>query len=258
VRSDLYQALYDRLFQAFGPQHWWPADTILELCVGAILTQNVTWTNVEKALDRMEDRGLLSIAAIDQVCPGVLAEAIRPAGYYNVKARRLKTFASHVMDNYDGKVERFLDPARPVTELRRELLSIHGIGPETADSMLVYGAAKPAFIADAYGRRILSRIGLIREGAGYEEAREAVQAGWEPAGTARVELQARTSADTWGEFHALLVRLGKEHCTKNSPTCAGCPAEALCQQALAERNAHIGRNAHVGRNALATEDRADQ
>jgi endonuclease-3 related protein len=234
-----YQLLFEKLYCRFGAQEWWPADTLVELCVGAVLTQNVSWLNVEKALANMQQCGLLNISRLSAVPREELAAAVRPAGYYNVKARRLKAFARHVVDEHDGAVAKLLNPQRPPAEVRRELLSIYGVGPETADSLLVYGAGQPAFIADAYGRRILARIGLLPHGMGYEEAREQVENRWDPqpprdSPDETAENKAWTAGDLWGELHALLVRLGKEHCQKTNPECCGCPLLELCSHGQQE------------------------
>ena len=150
--------IYERFYAAYGPQHWWPGDGPFEVIAGAILTQSAAWANVVLALTNMRAAGCWSLKAVHQLPVEELAELVRSSGYFNAKARKLKAFAAHVATNYQGDLDRFL--ARPMVPLREELLSIHGIGEETADDILVYAAGKPSFVIDTYTRRIMDRMGM--------------------------------------------------------------------------------------------------
>ncbi|MBS3735139.1 MAG: endonuclease III domain-containing protein [Phycisphaerae bacterium] len=211
-------AMYEAMRKHFGHRAWWPsqdgADTPegkLEICLGAILTQNTSWRNVEAALDNLRAAGRLSLTDIDAMPPEQLAELIRPAGYFNVKARRLKDFAAAVRAAAGDDVAGFLD--RPAETLREELLAIRGVGLETADSMILYAAGKPSFVVDAYTFRILVRHGLI----GFDDDYASVKALFESSLPDDVAL--------WNDFHAQLVETGKRFCKKRRPQCDGCPLE---------------------------------
>lgn len=201
---------YNLLSKRYGPQHWWPADTPFEVMVGAILTQNTNWGNVEKAITNLKGRSLLTPQKINDLRRDRLAALIRPAGYYNIKTKRLKNFVSGYLKEFSGRPAglRNLSPA----DARTWLLSIKGIGPETADSILLYALEKPVFVVDAYTKRILERHGLIPEEVTYDELQEIFMDNLEP------------EAGKYNEYHALLVRAGKEFCKKN-PRCSGCPLE---------------------------------
>jgi endonuclease-3 related protein len=217
--ADRLQAIYGRLGAAYGPQHWWPADSPWEVIVGAILTQSAAWTNVEKAIANLKAAGLLSPAGIHAASQDDLARLIYPSGYYHAKARKLKAFAQRLHDTYRGQLETLF--ALDLASLRAELLSIHGVGPETADSIILYAAGKPSFVIDAYTRRIAHRLGLTEASVSYLEL--------------RALFTASLPADTplFNEFHALLVRLAKEACRKR-PLCQHCPlAPDLCTGAAA-------------------------
>ena len=195
--------LYTILLQHYGPQGWWPGDTPLEVAVGAILTQNTNWKNVALAIDRLKEAGLLTAKALQELPEVELAEYIRPAGYYNIKARRLKNFLHFLFNRYGGSME--VMAAAPVELLRPELLTVKGVGPETADSILLYGLEKPSFVVDAYTFRILSRHGLAAEPSTYEEL-QALFMEVVPPETALYQ-----------EYHALLVQTGKEYCRPQAP-----------------------------------------
>lgn len=202
------QALFDASFAYFGPLCWWPGDSAFEICVGAILTQNTAWSNVEKAIGNLKKKHLLSLRGMARCKQSDLAAAIRPAGYYNQKSERLHEFCRHVIarHRYLGAMLR-----QPLPTLREELLSLRGIGPETADSIILYAAEQPIFVVDAYTRRILSRMGLLEEDIGYHD----LQAVFHDHLTPEV--------DFFGEFHAQLVYVGKQFCKKKNPRCADCP-----------------------------------
>ncbi len=204
--------IYRRLFDRFGPQHWWPGDGRFETIVGAILTQNTNWKNVERAIERLRQAGVLCPEAMAALPIDTLAEHIRPAGYYNLKARRLKAFLTWLFERFGGDLT---GPDRMDTvTLREDLLDISGIGPETADSILLYAFERPVFVVDAYTARVAVRHGLIEPGADYES----LQAVFEDALPPDVTL--------FNEYHALLVRVGKAYC-KRRPRCTGCPLEDL-------------------------------
>lgn len=208
-------SVYQRLFDRFGPQHWWPARSRLEIVVGALLTQNTAWTNVEKAIERLRQAGLLDAAALPRAPVAVVAEAVRPAGYFNVKAQRLVALAQAL--EAEGGLEG-LDGWETAT-LRVWLLSRPGVGPETADAVLLYAFQRPVFVVDAYARRIFGRLELIRGDEPYEVLRRA----W--------ERELPGEAALLNEFHALLVRLGKEHC-RTRARCGQCPLVDLCPSAV--------------------------
>src|SRR5512147_898047 len=163
-------AVYRALYEAYGPQHWWPAETPFEVMVGAVLTQNTAWSNVEKAIASLKRERLMTPAGLNRTPGRRLAALIRPSGYYNIKARRLKNLAGFIRDRYSGSLRRMLssDPE----ELRKGLLQVNGIGPETADSILLYAANVPSFVVDAYTKRVFSRHGLIPPDADYDTVRK--------------------------------------------------------------------------------------
>lgn len=205
---EIFTALHDR----FGPQGWWPAETAGEMIIGAILVQNTAWTNVEKAIASLRAADALHWPALHRMTAPRLAALIRPAGYFNVKAARLKSFAAFLDETHGGSVEALL--ARPAAELRALLLGVKGVGPETADSIVLYAAHQPVFVVDAYTRRILRRHRWAREDASYDDLAALF--------TRRLPADARL----FNEYHALLVRLAKEHCTARVPACAECPLRA--------------------------------
>ncbi len=207
--SEILLQMYDAMRARFGHQNWWPGDGALEVCVGAILTQNTNWTNVRKAIVNLKAAGCLSIDGLSSLSHEKLAELIRPAGYFNVKAKRLKNFILHVQSDWDD-IEAFLD--RPVDTLREELLTVNGIGRETADSMILYAARKATFVVDAYTARIFFRHGVISPEDEYESIKELC------------ESHIPEDIDLWGDYHAQLVAVGKSYC-KPKPRCTGCPLE---------------------------------
>jgi endonuclease-3 related protein len=200
--------LYDRLHRRYGPQRWWPARARFEIVVGAILTQNAAWRNVERAIARLRAAGALDVQTVLRLPSARLAALLRPSGTFRVKARRLRAFAAHVTRRHGGRLARLL--ALPLPALRDELRGIPGVGPETADAIALYAAGRPIFVVDAYTRRILARHRLVAPDADYA----AVQA----------LLMTHLPHDPalFNEFHALLVRVGKEHC-RTRPRCEGCP-----------------------------------
>jgi endonuclease-3 related protein len=206
--------VYRKLFRALGPQHWWPGDTDFEMAVGAILTQNTNWTNVEKAIRNLKERGLLSPERLPEVPEQELAELIRPSGYFRVKAKRLGEFLRWMRASSPGSLRRALS-SRDATALRGELLRVNGIGPETADSILLYAGGLPVFVVDAYTRRVFARHGFLEAEAPYEEIR------------AVFESNLPRDPALYNEYHALIVRVGKEFCRTREPRCDACPLQAL-------------------------------
>jgi endonuclease-3 related protein len=211
IREQLTE-IYELLLSRFGPQHWWPGDTQFEIITGAILTQNTNWSNVEKAITNLKTLELLNPEQIRSTDISELAELIRPAGYYRLKAKRLKSFVDWLFANYDGKLVNLKNVH--TEQLRTELLAIKGIGPETADSILLYAFEKPIFVVDAYTARIAVRHQLIEPDADYEQLRELFQ------------LNLAEDVQLFNEYHALLVKLGKEFC-KPKAQCPDCPLERL-------------------------------
>ena len=206
--TEIYQLLYD----AFGPQHWWPGETPFEIMTGAILAQNTSWTNVEKAIKNLKSAEYLAPASLHHINISQLAEVIRPAGYYNIKAKRLKNFVDWLFDNYNGEITNL--QTVETGRLREELLAIKGIGRETADSILLYALGRPVFVVDAYSARITMRHELIDPDADYEQLRELF------------ESNLPEDVQLFNEYHALLVKAGKEFC-KPKARCSCCPLEEL-------------------------------
>ncbi|MBI3990790.1 MAG: endonuclease III domain-containing protein [Candidatus Omnitrophica bacterium] len=205
------KSIYQKLYSSFGSQHWWPADSPFEVMIGAILTQNTNWLNVEKAISNLRKNKLLNPRALYKLPHKRLATLIRPAGYYNIKTKRLKNFLGFFIEHYSA------DPAKmsgiDTYTLRQQLLSVNGIGPETADSILLYALNRPIFVVDAYTKRILSRHHFINGDATYEETQELFMK------------NLKSVVKLFNEYHALLVRIGKEFCLKNKPKCDICPLE---------------------------------
>lgn len=204
--------IYDRLWEAYGPQDWWPADTPTEVVIGAILTQNTAWTNVERAMDNLREADALDWSVLRELPTTRLAKLIQPSGTYRVKAIRLKAFVNCLWERHDGSLALMLDG--DLDFARKGLLSIPGIGPETADAILLYAGNRPSFVVDAYTRRVLRRHFLIETGAGYD----AIRALFHDALPA--------DATLFNEYHALFVEVGKKHCRARA-RCDGCPLGAL-------------------------------
>jgi len=237
---------YDVLFRAWGAQHWWPADTRFEVIVGAYLTQNTAWTNVERALANLRRARLLSLEGIRQVRRARLERLIRPSGYFRQKAQRLKTFVTFLEKQYGGSLDEMF--SQTTERLREELLALNGVGPETADSILLYAGNHPVFVVDAYTRRILDRHGILPEKTEYEEIRQLFQRSLEPIGNAQ-ELRPLSSVpplesgflgaahppsamstahrtalvQVYNEMHGLIVGVGKQYCRKAKAACEDCP-----------------------------------
>jgi endonuclease III related protein len=202
--------VYRALFRRFGPQHWWPGRTRMEIVVGAILTQNTAWSNVEKAIRRLRRARALNLRTLHDAPLERLADWIRPAGYFRVKARRLRAFTTLVEERFRGDLRRLF--ALDTETLRRTLLSVNGIGPETADSIVLYAASRPVFVVDAYTRRFLLRHGWLDPKASYDDVARVMARG------------CKRDVRVFNEFHALMVALGKNLC-RPAPRCADCPLQ---------------------------------
>lgn len=202
--------LYERLEKEFGEQEWWPADSRFEVIVGAILTQNVSWKNVENAIANLKREGVLSPSSVLSIEDEKLHELIKPTGFYRQKGERLKRISKEILE-YEN-LEDFLDQE----DLRNELLEVKGIGPETADSIVLYSAEIPSFVIDAYTKRIMDRI--FEVGGNYQELRSLF------------EDELEEDLHIYQEYHALLVELAKRYCKKNDPLCSDCPVKTLCSE----------------------------
>jgi len=244
-KPEKVRVIFRTLYRRWGHQHWWPAETPFEVIVGAYLTQNTAWTNVEKALDQLRVAGVLSVERIRSVELGDLEKLIRSAGYFRQKAVRLKQFVAFLDQRYCESLERMF--STPTDELREELLALNGVGPETADSILLYAGQHPVFVVDAYTRRILERHGLAKPAAKYEEIRALVQQALTdtalpeltqilpatlPKGSShapsKMSTAARcTQAQVFNEMHGLIVGVGKNYCLKSKPKCEECPLGPL-------------------------------
>lgn len=253
-----------------GPQHWWPAGSAFEVVAGVYLTQNTAWTNVEQAIQNLRRAGLLSVEGIREISLNELEQLIRPAGYFRQKAARLKLFVAHLDAHHEGSLARMM--AQPTDVLREELLSLTGIGPETADSILLYAGGHEVFVVDSYTRRIFERHGLMNSETGYEEIRLAVQDALEDereeqgqkqlphintskeearreggapesslkfvthAPSAASRMERSEHAQHYNEFHALIVQTAKHFCVKGEPKCEACPLRELLPKPVAGKN----------------------
>ncbi len=205
--------IYRLLYRAYGPQHWWPGDTPFEVMVGAVLTQNTAWANVERAIDNLKRSRLLTPAKMSRVPTKRLASLIRPSGYFNIKTKRLTHLLDFLLTRYSGSLRKMFcdNPAA----LRENLLSVSGIGLETADSILLYAGGLPFFVVDAYTKRILARHGIASASADYHTVQKLFMD------------NLRHNTGLYNEYHALIVRVGKEQCKKRNPLCKTCPLKSL-------------------------------
>jgi len=204
--------IYSTLYRVYGPRHWWPGETSFEVMVGAILTQNTSWKNVEKAIQKLKGRGVLNPEGVHHLKKPELARLIKSSGYYRIKADRLKSFLDFLFEEYGGDLKRMKEER--LGGLREKLLGVKGVGPETADSILLYGVKKPIFVVDAYTKRILSRHGIISEKASYEEVQRLFMD------------HLPHDEKLFNEYHALFVHLGKTLC-KKIPKCDLCPVKSI-------------------------------
>jgi len=243
--QDQITSYYRALLGCYGPQNWWPARSRFEVIVGAYLTQNTNWSNVEKAISNLRRARLLTVNAMRQVKFADLEALIRPSGYFRQKARKLKTFIAFLDQRYSGSLSRMF--SQPTEKLRAELLALNGVGPETADSILLYAGNHPVVVVDTYTRRVLQRHGIISAKAGYEEIRSLMEHALSTASPASLNVQrpgsdprhnpspmSRASrselAQHYNELHALIVRVGNHYCRTN-PNCEGCPLKSLLPSA---------------------------
>ncbi len=249
---DTIRAYYRTLFSAWGRQHWWPAQSRFEVIVGACLT-NTSWTNVERALGNLRKARLLTIRGVRRTPQPELEQLIRPAGYFRQKAQRLKTFVSFLDAHYGGSLARMF--TRPTADLRNQLLALSGIGPETADSILLYAGNRPVFVVDAYTKRILERHQIASSAARYEEIRQLFEKALAAVGTSEIESESAsariavgprgsshrpsrmstaersTLVEVFNEMHGLIVGVGKTYCLKSQPQCEQCPLQKFLPQA---------------------------
>ncbi len=207
-KRELY-AIYKKLYSYFGPQHWWPGETPFEVALGAILTQNTNWGNVERAIGNLKSARALLPKKIHKMPVNKLALLIRPAGYFNIKAKRLKNFINFLFEGYEGCLDKLF--SRDIGALRGELLSVNGIGEETADSIILYAAGRSIFVVDTYTRRVFSRHNFLNDNASYQDIQKFFMQ------------NLPKDVKMFNEFHALIVKLGKEFCLKNKPKCGACP-----------------------------------
>lgn len=218
ARPALLRRAYTLMRRRFGHQHWWPAETPFEVCVGAILTQNTNWANVRRAIANLKAAGPLEPRWLLALPPVKLARLIRPAGYYRVKARRLRAFLRVLVEHFGGDLTRLFEG--PTETVRERLLAIYGVGPETADSLLLYAGGHFSFVVDAYTKRIFVRHGWCRPAATYEELQALLTAALDGPRTAR-------TLDLWQDYHAQLVRVGHTYCRARQPDCDSCPLQPL-------------------------------
>jgi endonuclease-3 related protein len=251
AKQDAIRTYYRTLFSAWGRQHWWPAQSRFEVIVGAYLAQNTSWTNVEKVLGNLRKAQLFSISGIRNTPRPKLEKLIHSAGYFRQKAQRLKTFVRFLDEHYGGSLPRMF--ARPTTELRDQLLALNGVGPETADSILLYAGNHPVFVVDAYTRRILQRHQIVSSTAGYDEIRRLFEQALGSTHPPKQSLNGAPAAvglegschrpsrmssaerpalvQVFNEMHGLIVRVGKAYCLKSQPRCEQCPLQKFLPQA---------------------------
>ncbi|MCP4266998.1 MAG: endonuclease III domain-containing protein [Candidatus Brocadiaceae bacterium] len=209
-KTKILTEIYDSLFRSFGKQYWWPGDTGFEVVIGAILTQNTNWSNVEKAIKNLKTAKIFTPKKLHEINQDKLAELIKPSGYFNVKAKRLKHFIEWLFINYNGSLSKLFK--QDFVTLREQLLSVNGIGKETADSIILYAAEKPTFVVDTYTKRVLVRHGLITEDYDYDAIKEIF------------ETNLPKEVPLYNEYHALIVMVGKYYC-KPIMRCKECPLE---------------------------------
>ncbi|MFZ5990118.1 MAG: endonuclease III domain-containing protein [Bacillota bacterium] len=206
--------IYDLMYGKVGPRNWWPADTRFEVIIGAILTQFVSWKNVTKAIENLKNEDLLSLEGICHVDTEWLEELIRCTRFYKQKARKLREFCLHVQNNYDGKIEKLFD--KDIYELRKELLSLYGIGEETADCIILYAAEKPIFVVDSYTRRVFGRLGFFKEDVTYKEMQKFFMD------------NLQHDVRLFNEYHAQIDGIGSCYCDGKKPKCSECPLKSVC------------------------------
>lgn len=199
---------FSKLYSFYGPQNWWPGDTPFEIAIGAILTQNTNWANVQKAIENLKKQKLLHPEGLNKISTERLSQLIKPSGYYNIKAKRIKAFLDFLFNYCNGNLKMLKE--LETNNIREKLLSIYGIGPETADSILLYALGKPVFVVDAYTKRVLSRHNILNYNSSYEEYQNLFHN------------ELVRDVQLYNEYHALFVKTGKDYC-KPKPLCEGCP-----------------------------------
>jgi len=212
--------IYDKLLNHFGNQNWWPADTKFEVIVGAILTQQTSWKNVEKSIKNLKENNVLEPKKLFNIPVKTLEVLIRPSGFFKVKSKRLRNFLEFFVGNYDGNLDKMFE--FPLNDLRENLLSVNGVGPETCDSIILYAGNKPVFVVDAYTKRLCERYPIMKSKK-YEEVREFF------------EKNLPKDVNLFKEFHALIVELGKNYC-KTKPICEKCPLNEGCRHEISNNN----------------------
>ena len=213
MQEDIFQEIYRRLLSAFGPQGWWPGESPFEIMVGAVLTQNTSWTNVNKAIENLKNRGMFNHGVLSTASREEIAEAIRASGCHNLKAARLKNLLRMIDEEYQGELSALLED--DIENGRANLLRVKGVGPETADAILLYGGGHPVFVVDAYTHRVFSRHGLVAEECDYQEMQDTFMG------------KLPLDAQMFSEYHALIVCLGKRFCKKKNPLCGECPLQGV-------------------------------
>lgn len=211
--GDIYTEVYQNLFDHFGPQNWWPGETPFEIIVGAVLTQNTNWRNVSKAIDNLREAELLNFNSLKQLAVDEIAIYIRPSGYYNLKAKRLRNLLDMIEEIYFGELDLFLQDS--LASGRENLLSVKGVGPETADSILLYACELPTFVIDTYTHRVFSRHQLVDEETDYESMQDLFVS------------QLPEDVQLYNEYHALIVRVASTYCKKTNPLCEQCPLQGV-------------------------------
>jgi len=213
VQNNIFTEAYQLLYDHFGPQHWWPGETAFEVMVGAVLTQNTNWKNVVKALNNLKEAALLDYSSLSLLAADEIAGFIRPSGYYNLKAQRLKNLLNMVAKLYEGDLETFF--ADNLSTARENLLAVKGVGPETADSILLYACGAPVFVIDTYTHRVFSRHNMVEEESDYQTMQESFME------------SLPEDVQLYNEYHALIVRVAGAHCKKTKPLCEQCPLQGL-------------------------------
>lgn len=211
--NNMYLEVYQKLFEHFGPQKWWPGDSPFEIIVGAVLTQNTNWLNVSKAINNLREAELLGYDSLKLLSVDEIASYIRPSGYYNLKARRLRNLLDMIEEVYFGELHLFLEDS--LVAGRENLLSVKGVGPETADSILLYACGQPTFVIDNYTHRVFSRHQLVDEETDYESMQEIFVS------------QLPEDVKLFNEYHALVVRVASTYCKKTNPLCRECPLQGI-------------------------------
>jgi endonuclease-3 related protein len=213
LKTNSYSEAYRLLYEHFGAQNWWPGDTPFEIMVGAILTQNTNWSNVKKAIDNIKTKNLLDYHSLSRLTVDEIAQMIRSAGYYNLKAQRLRNLFDMVSNLYDGELDLFLGDE--LATARENLLAVKGVGPETADSILLYACGHPVFVVDMYTHRVFSRHNMVEEETDYQTMQQILTA------------HLPEDLQLFNEFHALIVRVAVTFCKKTKPLCEKCPLQGL-------------------------------